>query len=163
MRHDLTDLRLFLNVGETLNLTRAAERTFLSLPAASARVKHMEEAFKARLLVRLATGVALTPAGEGARVEILVGNKRPIPAIGRPAAPVRLRGVVGAVTDGQYVITGPTYTGQTACMGRSAVLDIGAAKLHGAGPAPGPLRPGEVPDVLPPGLRTDLAGAGGMR
>ena len=28
------------------------------------RVKHMEEAFKARLLVRLATGVALTPAGE---------------------------------------------------------------------------------------------------
>ena len=44
MRHDLTDLRLFVNVGETLNLTRAAERTFLSLPAASARVKHMEEA-----------------------------------------------------------------------------------------------------------------------
>ena len=72
---------------------------------------------------------ALTTAGEGARVEILVGNKRPIPAIGRPAAPVRLRGVVGAVTDGQYIITGPTYTGQTACMGRSAVLDIGAAKL----------------------------------
>ncbi|EMR4172363.1 LysR family transcriptional regulator, partial [Pseudomonas aeruginosa] len=64
MRHDLTDLRLFVNVGETLNLTRAAERTFLSLPAASARVKHMEEAFKARLLVRMATGVALTPAGE---------------------------------------------------------------------------------------------------
>ncbi|SAH93938.1 LysR family transcriptional regulator [Bordetella ansorpii] len=64
MRHDLTDLRLFLNVGETLNLTRAAERTFLSLPAASARIKHMEEAFKARLLVRMATGVALTPVGE---------------------------------------------------------------------------------------------------
>ncbi|KAG1605830.1 hypothetical protein G6F45_014114 [Rhizopus arrhizus] len=51
---------------------------------------------------------ALTTAGEGARVEILVGNKRPIPASGRPAAPVRLRGVGGAVTDGQYVITGPT-------------------------------------------------------
>ncbi|MBJ7263781.1 MAG: LysR family transcriptional regulator [Burkholderiaceae bacterium] len=64
MRHDLTDLRLFLNVGQTLNLTRAAERTFLSLPAASARIKNMEEAFKARLLVRQVTGVALTPAGE---------------------------------------------------------------------------------------------------
>lgn len=64
MRHDLTDLRLFLNVGETLNLTRAAERTFLSLPAASARIKHMEEGFKARLLIRQVTGVALTPAGE---------------------------------------------------------------------------------------------------
>lgn len=64
MRHDLTDLRLFVNVGDTLSLTRAAERTFLSLPAASARIKHMEEAFKTRLLVRQATGVALTPAGE---------------------------------------------------------------------------------------------------
>ncbi|CAB3630972.1 M81 family metallopeptidase [Achromobacter pestifer] len=72
---------------------------------------------------------ALTQAGEGTRVELWVGNKRPIPAIGRPAAPVLLRGVVGAVTDGQYVITGPTYTGQTASMGRSAVLDIGAAQL----------------------------------
>ncbi|ARP90665.1 LysR family transcriptional regulator [Bordetella genomosp. 9] len=64
MRHDLTDLRLFVNVGDTLSLTRAAERTFLSLPAASARIKHMEEAFKTRLLVRQATGVSLTPAGE---------------------------------------------------------------------------------------------------
>lgn len=64
MRHDLTDLRLFVNVGDTLSLTKAAEKTFLSLPAASARVKHMEEAFKTRLLVRQATGVALTPAGE---------------------------------------------------------------------------------------------------
>lgn len=64
MRHDLTDLRLFINVGDTLSLTRAAERTFLSLPAASARIKNMEEAFKTRLLVRQATGVSLTPAGE---------------------------------------------------------------------------------------------------
>ena len=72
---------------------------------------------------------ALAAAGEGSEVELPVGNKRPIPAIGRPAAPVLLRGVVRAVTDGEYVITGPTYTGQTACMGRSAVLDIGAAQL----------------------------------
>jgi len=28
MHYDLTDLRLFLNVGETKNLTRAAERSF---------------------------------------------------------------------------------------------------------------------------------------
>ena len=37
MHYDLTDLRLFLNVGETENLTRAAERSFLSLPAASSQ------------------------------------------------------------------------------------------------------------------------------
>ncbi|MFA1587413.1 MlrC C-terminal domain-containing protein, partial [Achromobacter ruhlandii] len=72
---------------------------------------------------------AMIAAGQGARVELPVGNKLPIPAIGRPAAPVTLTGVVRAITDGSYVITGPTYTGQTVCMGRSAVLDIGAAQL----------------------------------
>ncbi len=68
-------------------------------------------------------------AGVGARVELPVGNKRAIPEIGRAAAPVTLSGVVRAATDGVYTITGPTYTGTTATMGRSAVLDIGAAQL----------------------------------
>lgn len=63
MRVDLTDLRLFVHVGETLNLTRAAERTFLSLPAASTRIKNMEDAFGMRFLIRKAHGVELTPAG----------------------------------------------------------------------------------------------------
>ncbi len=64
MRYDLTDLRLFLNVGDTLNLTRAAEKSFLSLPAASTRVKQMEDAFQTPLLIRQVKGVSLTPAGE---------------------------------------------------------------------------------------------------
>ncbi|MBY4896916.1 LysR substrate-binding domain-containing protein [Cupriavidus sp. AU9028] len=64
MRYDLTDLRLFLNVGETQNLTRAAERSFLSLPAASTRIKQLEEAFQTQLLIRQVKGVRLTPAGE---------------------------------------------------------------------------------------------------
>jgi microcystin degradation protein MlrC len=71
----------------------------------------------------------LTRAGVGAEVELPVGNKRPIDSIGRPARPVALRGTVRALTNGEYVITGPTYTGQLVCMGRSAVLDIGAARL----------------------------------
>jgi DNA-binding transcriptional LysR family regulator len=64
MHYDLTDLRLFLNVGETENLTRAAERTFLSLPAASSRIKQLEEAFQTQLLIRQVKGVRLTPAGD---------------------------------------------------------------------------------------------------
>jgi len=64
MRYDLTDLRLFVNVGDTLNLTRAAEKSFLSLPAASTRIKQMEDAFQAPLLIRQVKGVSLTPAGE---------------------------------------------------------------------------------------------------
>jgi len=64
MRYDLTDLRLFLHVCETRNLTRAAERAFLSPPAASMRIKQLEENFHTPLLVRQAKGVELTPAGE---------------------------------------------------------------------------------------------------
>jgi len=64
MRYDLVDLRLFLHIGETLNLTRAAEKSFLSLPAASARIKQLEDAFQAPLLLRQPKGVQLTPAGE---------------------------------------------------------------------------------------------------
>jgi DNA-binding transcriptional LysR family regulator len=64
MHYDLTDLRLFLHVGETLNLTRAAERTFLSASAASMRIKQLEEAFQTPLLLRHAKGMQLTPAGE---------------------------------------------------------------------------------------------------
>ncbi|KAI3593797.1 Transcriptional regulator, LysR family [Cupriavidus sp. U2] len=64
MHYDLTDLRLFLNVGETENLTRAAERSFLSLPAASSRIKQLEEAFQTQLLIRQVKGVRLTPAGD---------------------------------------------------------------------------------------------------
>lgn len=64
MRYDLTDLKLFTYIGETSNLTRAAEKIFLSLPAASARVKNLEDSLKVRLLNRQATGVTMTPAGE---------------------------------------------------------------------------------------------------
>lgn len=72
---------------------------------------------------------AMAQAGEGAMVTLPVGNKRAIPQIGRYTPPVTLTGTVCAVTDGEYVISGPTYTGQTACMGRTAVLDIGAGLL----------------------------------
>jgi Uncharacterized conserved protein len=68
-------------------------------------------------------------AGVGSRLTLPVGNKRSLEHLGRKAAPLMLEGVVIALSDGWYTITGPTYTGQRACMGRSAVLDIGAARL----------------------------------
>src|SRR5690606_32507684 len=68
-------------------------------------------------------------AGVGARLTLPVGNKRSLEHLGRKAAPPMLEGTVAALSDGWYTITGPTYTGQRACMGRSAVLDIGAARL----------------------------------
>ncbi len=64
MHYDLTDLRLFLNVGEALNLTRAAEKCFLSAPSASLRIKQLEESLQTPLLLRQAKGLQLTQAGE---------------------------------------------------------------------------------------------------
>lgn len=68
-------------------------------------------------------------AGVGARVTLPVGNKLSLAHLGRDAHPVTMEGTVLALSDGWYTITGPTYTGQRACMGRSAVLDIGPARL----------------------------------
>lgn len=64
MHYDLTDLRLFVHVGELLNLTRAAEKSFLSVPSASLRLKQLEENLQAPLVIRHAKGLQLTQAGE---------------------------------------------------------------------------------------------------
>ena len=63
MRFDLADLNLFRHVVEAGSITAGAERTHLALAAASTRVRHMEEALGAPLLVRGRQGVAPTPAG----------------------------------------------------------------------------------------------------
>ncbi|MDR5748731.1 LysR family transcriptional regulator [Caballeronia sp. LZ029] len=61
---DITDFRLFVNVAETRSLTRGAERSFLSVPAVSNRIKNLEDTLGIRLLERSSQGVALTDAGE---------------------------------------------------------------------------------------------------
>jgi len=61
---DLTDLQLIVHVGDWHSLTRAAEKTHLSLPAASTRIKNLEEYFGTQLLYRTSQGVTLTPSGE---------------------------------------------------------------------------------------------------
>ena len=64
MQFDLTDLRLFVRTAEEGALTRAAARQHLSLAAASARIKALEEQAGLALLYREARGVRLTPAGD---------------------------------------------------------------------------------------------------
>ncbi|MFP3564859.1 M81 family metallopeptidase [Paraburkholderia sp. SIMBA_030] len=71
---------------------------------------------------------ALMVAGVGSTVTVTIGNKLFGKAV-VPKPPVAVTGVVRALTDGEYVISGPTYTGQRAFMGRAAVLDTGTAKL----------------------------------
>lgn len=64
MQFDLTDLRLYVQTAEALNLTRAAATQHLSLAAASARIKALEAHAGLPLFYREARGVRLTPAGE---------------------------------------------------------------------------------------------------
>ena len=52
-----------------------------------------------------------------------------MPSIGLRGEPLELSGVVRAITDGEYTITGPQLTGVRSYMGRTVVLDTGAAEV----------------------------------
>src|ERR1700754_1193385 len=63
MRFDLTDLSLFRHVVEAGSITHGAERAHLALAAASTRIRNMEDALGAPLLIRARQGVTPTQAG----------------------------------------------------------------------------------------------------
>lgn len=63
MYFDITDFRLFVNVTDTSSLTRGAERSFVSVPAASTRLKNLEERLQLKLLDRTPQRLVLTEAG----------------------------------------------------------------------------------------------------
>jgi DNA-binding transcriptional LysR family regulator len=63
MRFDLADLSLFREVVEAGSITRGAERAHLALAAASTRIRNMEDAIGAALLLRGRQGVVPTQAG----------------------------------------------------------------------------------------------------
>ena len=61
---DLVDIRLFVNIADANSLTRGAERSHLSLPSASTRIKNLEDSLGTKLLYRTSQGVTLTPPGQ---------------------------------------------------------------------------------------------------
>lgn len=63
--YDLVDLRLIVNIVETNSLTRGAERSHMSAPAASARLKKVQESLGAQLFYRTTQGLLATSAGHG--------------------------------------------------------------------------------------------------
>lgn len=63
MRFDFTDLNLFRHIVEAGSITHGAERLNLALAAASTRIRKLEQAFGAELLVRGRQGVTPTQAG----------------------------------------------------------------------------------------------------
>jgi DNA-binding transcriptional LysR family regulator len=60
---DLHSLRFFMLVAQTGSLTRAAERSHMTLSALSKRIAELERTVDCALFVRLPRGLELTPAG----------------------------------------------------------------------------------------------------
>ena len=63
MHFDLTDLRLYLHILDTGNITAGAARSHLSLAAASARIRAIEASSGVAFLLRGRRGVTPTAAG----------------------------------------------------------------------------------------------------
>ncbi len=72
---------------------------------------------------------AMIGAGVGQRVRLSLGGHTDMPAIGLTGAPLAVEGRVHAITDGEFVITGPMYTGIRTYLGRTAVLDTGRTRI----------------------------------
>jgi DNA-binding transcriptional LysR family regulator len=64
MLTDLVQLRTFVAVAEEQHLTRGADRLHISLSAASAHIRALEESLDVQLFVRANRGLQLTHAGE---------------------------------------------------------------------------------------------------
>jgi len=71
----------------------------------------------------------LISAGLGATVTVAVGNSVALAQQGITKTPLQLTGKVLAITDGNFRVSGPIYTGSTIQMGRSVLFDIGAAHI----------------------------------
>lgn len=121
----------------------------------------------------------LFAAGEGATVTIGVGNKLASVA-SRAKPPLEVTGIVRALTDGEYIISGPTYTGQRCVHGpRGRDRDRRGAHpcngTHARAVGPGRVREcrhrstrralsdSQVAHVLPPRLRADIGWPRRMR
>ncbi|NUO85806.1 MAG: M81 family metallopeptidase [Cupriavidus sp.] len=68
--------------------------------------------------------VELIAAGVGQSVTLDVGGKTDMPALDLKGRPLRLTGRVQCITDGNYQVTGPMFTGMKLSLGRTVVLDV---------------------------------------
>ena len=64
MSININDIKSFITVTQTKNITRAAEIMGMTQPTLSYAIKRIEEALDVELIVRLKNGVELTKAGE---------------------------------------------------------------------------------------------------
>jgi DNA-binding transcriptional LysR family regulator len=61
---DQRDCTILQYLSEDLNLTKAAERLYMTQPALTYRIQQIEKEFNARLIVKTGKGIRFTPEGE---------------------------------------------------------------------------------------------------
>ncbi|MBU1358440.1 MAG: M81 family metallopeptidase [Gammaproteobacteria bacterium] len=66
----------------------------------------------------------IVEAGEGRELTVDVGGRTDTPALGLRGRPLELKGRVRCITDGNYRVTGPMFTGMQLSLGRTAVIDV---------------------------------------
>ena len=67
--------------------------------------------------------------GIGSTISIELGGKTDMPSIGLKGQPLLIEGKVKILTDGEWVVRGPMYTGVKVHMGPTAVLDTGKIQI----------------------------------
>ena len=71
----------------------------------------------------------LKSAGLNAEVTVELGGRTDMPSIGATGAPLQVSGRVSALTDGNWTVAGPMYTGVEVSTGPTAVLDTGKMQI----------------------------------
>ncbi|MGH7126823.1 MAG: M81 family metallopeptidase, partial [Stellaceae bacterium] len=71
----------------------------------------------------------MATAGVGATVTLKLGGRTEMPSVKLEGAPLEITGRVRTLTDGEWVVRGPMYTGITVKMGPTAVLDTGKMQI----------------------------------
>ena len=72
---------------------------------------------------------ALVKAGVGAKVTIDLGGRTDMPTIGRAGEPYWVSGRVRTLSDGEWIVRGPMFTGAKVMTGPTAVLDTGKVQI----------------------------------
>lgn len=105
MLPDIDSLALFVRAAEMGSLTRAADASYITVPAASRRLALLEHQFKVQLFERHSRGLTLTPAGERLLLlarEVIAGVHRMRAEMGNysrgPQSVLRVHGNTSAMT-----------------------------------------------------------------
>jgi DNA-binding transcriptional LysR family regulator len=113
---ELYQLRSFVTIAETGQLTRAAEKLHVSQPALSAQLKALEEELEFTLFERTPNGMVLTPAGK----RLLAGAESVVAAAQNLANEARVmkgtlvaKARIGTLSDPEFIRIGE-FVGDTA-------------------------------------------------